>query len=154
MIEELVKKVTEKIVNEKMLIIGIDLAGSHELNRILPEKINTEHGIYIEGENYILDISDKEKYDTSTEVPEDFLRNAMRGDLAVKAVKLLSLIHFLTAKSPRIAFLKKSSGISSAIIYFSLSSAINASISSSVTAAKYFLASSEESSTFSIPISP
>jgi len=73
MIEELVKKVTEKIVNEKMLIIGIDLAGSHELNRILPEKINTEHGIYIEGENYILDISDKEKYDISyDEIAEEF----------------------------------------------------------------------------------
>lgn len=50
------------------------MVGSHELNRVLPERINTDHGIYIEGENYILDISDKEKYDISfDETEEEFI---------------------------------------------------------------------------------
>lgn len=70
----MIKKVTEKNENEQMLIIEIELAGSHELNRILPEKIDTDHGIYIEGENYILDISDKEKYEISyDEIEEEFV---------------------------------------------------------------------------------
>lgn len=71
MIKELEKKITQKIENEKMLVICRETEGSHNLQRVVPNRINIEHGIYIEGDDYILDISDKVAYDVSFDELED-----------------------------------------------------------------------------------
>ena len=72
MLAKLVEVVNAKIEEEKLLVIGVDWGGSHETNAVIPDRIDTdENGIHIEGENLMLDITNKKAYDVSFNEDED-----------------------------------------------------------------------------------
>lgn len=73
---KLVETVSKKIEDAKLLVVGTDIYGSHETVAVVPDKITADdHGIHIEGEKLILDITDDKKdYNvTYDEFEEEFV---------------------------------------------------------------------------------
>jgi len=74
MVSKFTEMVNEKIEEESLLTIGINCGSSHIMEAIVPYTINTDSGIYIEGENFSLNITDDEEYVISyDEIEEDFI---------------------------------------------------------------------------------
>lgn len=74
MVLKLVEKVNEKIDNGQYLHVACDCGVSRIMDTVVPDSINTEDGIYIEGENLILNITnDKEINIDFDEIEEEFI---------------------------------------------------------------------------------
>ena len=71
MVLKLVEMVMGKIEEENLLVISIECGTCHIMNAFIPDTINTENGIYIEGEYFILDISNKNEYQIEYNEMED-----------------------------------------------------------------------------------
>ena len=74
MVTKIAEKVYNKIENEEVLCVAIDCGGSRIMDSVIPETVDVEEGIYIEGENLILNITNEEevkiKFD---EVADEFI---------------------------------------------------------------------------------
>ena len=91
-------KIAKEFTNSRVGTIGGAFAGMGDFR--IPENLYGEIGIerielseekakqyfenVSESEIDALIVEDKEKYDVATDIPEDYLRNALRGDLAVR----------------------------------------------------------------------
>ena len=75
MVLKIVEMVFEKIENGEMLYVSVNCGASHLTDAVIPDNINTEDdGIYIEGENLILNITgEKEFIITFDNVEEEFI---------------------------------------------------------------------------------
>ena len=75
MVSKIVEKVFEKIEKEEKLHVSVNYGAGHMLDAAVPEKISTkDDGIYIEGENLILNITNKEDFKVSfNDVEEEFI---------------------------------------------------------------------------------
>ena len=66
MVSKIVKKVFEKIEKEEKLYVSVDCGASRLIDAVVPDNIITEDdGIYIEGENLILNITNEEDFKVS-----------------------------------------------------------------------------------------
>ena len=75
MVLKIVEMVFEKIENGEMLFVSVKHGASHIIDAVIPDRISTEDGgIYIEGENLILNITgEKEFIITFDNVEEEFI---------------------------------------------------------------------------------
>lgn len=63
--------VNEKIETDSMLSVSIECDSSHVLEAFVPYSINTEDGIYIEGESFLLNITNEEAFTIDYDETED-----------------------------------------------------------------------------------
>ena len=75
MVSKIVEKVFEKIEKEEKLYVSVDCGASRVIDAIVPDNISTEDdGIYIEGENLILNITNEEDYKVNfNDVEKEFV---------------------------------------------------------------------------------
>ena len=75
MVSKIMEKVFEKIENGEMLYVSVNCGASHLTDAVIPDNINTEDdGIYIEGENLILNITSEEEFTIAFDnVEEEFI---------------------------------------------------------------------------------
>lgn len=75
MVSKIVEKVFEKIEKEEKLYVSVNYGAGHVLDAVVPDKISTEdEGIYIEGENLILNITNEEDFKVSfDDIEEEFI---------------------------------------------------------------------------------
>ena len=75
MVSKIVEKVFEKIENKEKLSVSVNCGAGRMLDAVVPDKISTEDdGIYIEGENLILNITNEEDFNVSfDDVEEEFI---------------------------------------------------------------------------------
>ena len=66
MVSKIVEKVLEKIEKEEKLCVTVDCGSSRMIDAVVPDNISTEDdGLYIEGENLILNITNEEDFKVS-----------------------------------------------------------------------------------------
>jgi hypothetical protein len=71
---KLFEMVNERIENNEHIEISMDNGTNRIMSIIMPYMIEVENGIYIEGENYILTISDEKDYKISyNQQAEEFI---------------------------------------------------------------------------------
>ena len=74
MVSKLVEKVNEKIDNGQYLHVACDCVAGHFMDAVTPDLIDVEDGIYIEGENLILNITNDEEISIDfDEIEEEFI---------------------------------------------------------------------------------
>lgn len=74
MVLKLVEKVNEKIDNGQYLHVACDCGAGRIMDAVVPDSIDTEDGIYIEGENLILNITNDEEINIDfDEIEEEFI---------------------------------------------------------------------------------
>ena len=76
MVTKLVERVSEKIESGELLSVSINCGASHTMNAIVPDKIDTQDGIYIEGERQIVNITNEENFTVDyDEIEDEFIIN-------------------------------------------------------------------------------
>lgn len=74
MVSRIAERIYEKIENGTKLCVSIRFGNSHIMNAVVPDVVDVEDGIYIEGEDLILNISnDAETKITFDEVEDEFI---------------------------------------------------------------------------------
>lgn len=74
MVSKIAERIYEKIESGKKLCVLIRFGNSHIMNAVVPDTVDVEDGIYIEGEDLILNISnDAETKITFDEVEDEFI---------------------------------------------------------------------------------
>jgi len=72
MVSKLVKRVNDKIENEKLLYITMDCDGSTINNAVVPDMISVEdEEIYVEGGNLMLHITNEKKFQVDYDDSEE-----------------------------------------------------------------------------------
>ena len=56
------ERVNEKIESGELLFVSTYCGASHTMNSVVPDKIDTQDGIYIEGERLIINITSEENF--------------------------------------------------------------------------------------------
>jgi hypothetical protein len=80
MVSRIMERIYEKIENGERLYVCIKSGDSYIMDAIVPDSIDVEDGIYIEGENLILNISsDTETKIFFDETEEEFV--IVQGDI-------------------------------------------------------------------------
>lgn len=65
MVSKMIEKVYKKIENEEKLCVSVNYGAGHILDAVIPDNISIDEGIYIEGENLILNITNEEEFKVS-----------------------------------------------------------------------------------------
>lgn len=74
MVSRIVERIYEKIESEKKLCVSIRFGNSHIMNAAIPDIVDVRDGIYIEGGDLILNISNDVKTKiTFDEVEDEFI---------------------------------------------------------------------------------
>lgn len=71
MVLKIAERIYEKIEKEEKLCVVINCGKSHIMDKVVPDTVDVEDGIYIEGENLILDINSDEEIKISFDEAED-----------------------------------------------------------------------------------
>ena len=76
MVTKIAERVSEKIENGELLSVSVNCGASHLMEAIVPDKIDTQDGIYIEGERLILNITNEENFTVDyDEIEDEFIIN-------------------------------------------------------------------------------